>query len=347
MTVLSAEPTNDFLAVCKPCQRPVRWTDDQRHARFKTATTTCAECGNEVKGERIYGTVTASICDASCMYASGPWCGCSCGGKQHGIKYTPTQEGEALASSVTRYRRQAAKRKAQGEQRRRANAEAKAAKHAAWCEANAELVAWLDDNRTRPFCGDMTRLLGQGKYMTERQEAYARELMEKDRAMRASAADWRAERPELVAWLADNAEGNEFYGKMHDLVADDWILTEKQEAAVRRGMDREVKNATVPALNPGRQMVTGTVVAIEEEWQDHGYYGGAEVEKMVIRTEQGQEVRITVPSSAYEVLELDYDTTTEEALTGKCITVKATVKASRNEPWKGWGSRPSNLAWAK
>lgn len=52
-------------------------------------STVVHDCGRLVTLERVQGTVSESRpCDARCMGAVGPVCSCSCGGRNHGGRWS-------------------------------------------------------------------------------------------------------------------------------------------------------------------------------------------------------------------------------------------------------------------
>jgi len=65
----------------------IAWTLDGRtHAGTHPPTDRCPSCRLPTTGQPIRGQYHAARqCDARCMYAKGPDCVCSCGGKNHGI----------------------------------------------------------------------------------------------------------------------------------------------------------------------------------------------------------------------------------------------------------------------
>lgn len=342
MAVITATPTTDFLGTCTPCRRPVRVTDEHRHQRFKTVTVACAECARPVRAQRIYATVSDHTCDASCLFATRSRCMCSCRGKNHGIRFAPTSTGRALASALGLYRERHAHTEAQRQRRAETKRAAAARAAQAWREANTALVAWLAANHSRPFCADMTRLIERGEQMTASQERYARDLMDRDQNQRADARQWRVDNPDVVAFLRSQV-GNDFFTKMSELVEHDHQLSERQEAAVRRGMADARKAESISALAPVRATVAGDVIALSQERQEYGYSMEQTVDKMTIRTDTGQEVTVTVPQAAYTALGVTAAQPLERLLPGRRVSVACTIRPSRNRPWSGWGSRPAKF----
>lgn len=47
----------------------------------------CRECGGRMKGRVIKGQRTEAECDMACQNAKGDTCACSCGRKNHGMRY--------------------------------------------------------------------------------------------------------------------------------------------------------------------------------------------------------------------------------------------------------------------
>lgn len=65
----------------------ITWTDDQgrtTHGPHPPAVA-CPSCRRPTSGQTVRGRFSAlHRCDARCIYAKGPECECSCGGKNHG-----------------------------------------------------------------------------------------------------------------------------------------------------------------------------------------------------------------------------------------------------------------------
>lgn len=73
------------LAYCPRCKDRVRFDN----VDINTIVCTCTFAAwkfstNAVRLDSIRGRVTNHKCDAKCLYAKGPSCDCSCGGKNHG-----------------------------------------------------------------------------------------------------------------------------------------------------------------------------------------------------------------------------------------------------------------------
>lgn len=129
MTTTTTVRTNRFSGNCDNCIYPVVLENDQTSA--DTWRRGCPSCGTLLTLERLYGSYSDHNCDSRCQYAIGNLCECSCGGANHRAGWiAPTFNGEVPASLVDRFRKAAARRAAQGQARREANAARKAAKKA-------------------------------------------------------------------------------------------------------------------------------------------------------------------------------------------------------------------------
>lgn len=356
MKVISYEATTDFLGTCKPCNRPMRWTNPDRPEKFKTDTATCAQCGAKFKGQRVYATQSQRACDISCQYAKSDRCACSCRGKNHGNKFNPIFAGEALAANLGLYRKRYA---ARSEAAKKAAATRAAAKAAKLAEAAKAVTAFQDEHRAL-----MTWMATEGTGWLVRQtlrdmdkylevptadrlaELYAAKTADENRTN--AAAQWAADNAELVTWLAEQT--GDFLSDMHYNVVNGHTLTPKQEAAVQRIYAEHLATKDTPALEAGRQVVTGTVQEITVEEQGSFYGSPVYAHKMQVRTALGQLVKVTVTDTMKDAIkELDADLRhdageLERVLVGQQVQVKATVKVSNYKQWTGWGSRPSGFA---
>jgi hypothetical protein len=350
--VRSYSPTSDFIARCKRCERPVRWTDETIDEQRKTATVECAECGDTIKGQRVYGYVANRGCDYSCLAATGPWCSCSCGGANHGINFIPTVSGEALAEHLGLHRERTAKRveaAKKGAATRAANKAKKLAEAGkllnAWQAEHADLMQWMTTKGTGWVVTQTLRAMD--KHLTIPSDEIVAELHQEkaaDEQRVHTVTAWVEANDDLVTWLG--RQDGDFFRDMHSrLTVDRFLLTTRQEEVVRRIWGEHLAVKDVPALTEGRQVVAGTVEEIEVGEQSRGPYSRpAPVQQMQIRTPEGQLVKITVSTPMYDVVEANWDTL-EEKLVGKQVEVKATIKASR-QGWRGWGSRPAGFALA-
>ena len=349
MKVIAYQPTADFLGTCKPCNLPVRWSNPDRPEKFKTDTTTCAGCGAKLKGQRIYATQSQRACDISCQFAKSDKCACSCRGKNHGIKFNPIIAGETLAANLGLYRQRYAKR---SEAAKKAAATRAAAKQAALAQAakavtafqaeHRALVAWMATEGTGWLVKQTLR--DMDKHLTVPSPERLAELYEakaRDERHDADHAAWMTANADMVAWMADQT--GDFLSSMSEAVQEGHLLTERQEAAVRRIYAEHLATKDIPALTEGRQVLTGTVEGIEEEWQGGPYGNGHTVQKVQLRTAQGQLVSVTVTGAAYDALHTNWDNLGADLL-DKQVQVKATVKVSYRKPWTGWGSRPHGFA---
>jgi hypothetical protein len=347
--IISYQPTTDFLGTCKPCNRPLRWSNPDRPEKFKTDTATCAGCGAKLKGQRVYATQSQRACDISCQFAKSDKCACSCRGKNHGNMFNPIVAGETLAANLGLYRQRYAKR---SEAAKKAAATRAAAKQAALAQAakavtafqaeHRALVVWMATEGTGWLVNQTLR--DMDKHLAVPSAERLAELYEAKAAADrhdADHAEWMAANAAMVAWMGE--QDGDFLRSMSEAVQEGHLLTERQEAAVRRIYEEHLATKDIPALAAGRQQLTGTVEAIEEEWQGGPYGNGHNVQKMQLRTPQGQLVQVSVTGPMYDVLGSNWEHL-EADLVGKQVTVKATVKASYRKPWCGWGSRPHGFA---
>lgn len=69
---------------CKRCDFTAA-REHEGHGPVPRPWRACPHCGGPVTGGLVDGAYSDGIrCDASCQYARGPSCDCSCGGANHG-----------------------------------------------------------------------------------------------------------------------------------------------------------------------------------------------------------------------------------------------------------------------
>lgn len=211
--VIDRTPTNRFLGICTPCNRPVAV---EVEAEGREVTENCTECAQPVTLERLVAVTTTEACNGDCMGAVGPSCSCGCGGKNHGKSFVAHKTHYEVEKAVEKYRKASIKRAAAAKKA----AETRAAKKAAakqeridgWFAslegAEAATITWLLEDpavEENGFLCDMRSYVrrfknGNSKYdspLTERQLAavvkcHAREIefaaRQAERAAEAAAA---------------------------------------------------------------------------------------------------------------------------------------------------------------
>jgi hypothetical protein len=149
--IKTALPTRIYLGVCKEHDRPVRFEveDDAAVARRQIP---CPEGGHLIQGELLQAVTTKLVCDGQCMSAFRNFCGCGCGGANHGKTWgTLLGQSEQLDSALDKWRTARRKVEAKREQRRQ-SAERKAkATFEDWAEEHQDVIRALDawyENRT-------------------------------------------------------------------------------------------------------------------------------------------------------------------------------------------------------
>lgn len=159
----------------------------------------------------------------------------------------------------------------------------------------------------------------------------------KTEARRTEYAAWCEANADLVAYLADRAGDSGFHGDLHERITSGRILTERQEAAVRQGMEREALAATAEPVPTGRVTITGRVTEVTDRVERHGYRE-VWVPKMTVVTDQGWHIKMTVPRAAWDhCLGPDNDSPCQDK-----ISLTVTIKPSK-EPMLGFGSRPTKF----
>lgn len=189
MPILGSEPTGYFLARCAPCVRPVRGDSAALH---------CPECGQRLKGDRLFAVTRDASCDGRCMSAVRSSCSCSCGGANHGAGWSvggpPTWTTEETEAALNIYRARVAQEETKRRQLAKAKTDAARREFEQWSAGREDIVTYLtgaDPEEANEFVLDMARQARQLKPLTERQESGVRKCMEYDRR-RAEAAEQRA-----------------------------------------------------------------------------------------------------------------------------------------------------------
>ena len=174
--------------------------------------------------------------------------------------------------------------------------------------------------------GHYTKTVGQLVAAAKRRDATA--------ANKASKA--AAERAELDAWKADNADllaradavgcvwyQNWRYAPHHDQV-------ENLTTAVA---EREARKATAQPVPTGKTTVTGTVVSWKTTANKFSY-NGADILKIVVEDERGFRVFGTCPAKIVEAVNGNMD-----VLKGATVTFTATLEPSRDDELFGFFKR--------
>jgi hypothetical protein len=165
-----------------------------------------------------------------------------------------------------------------------------------------------------------------------KKQAAADELAE---AKAAESIAWQIDNSHLVAWLQANAEKSEFAASLQQWVIDNGKLTERQGLAVEKAIQRDLAKAaehvdSKPAPVGAGIVVEGVVVAVKEVADPYSYNGG-NTYKMIVKSDDGWKVYLSVPSGLglYE-------------LTGSRLRFTANLEASKSKPdaFFVFGKRP-------
>lgn len=121
-------------------------------------------------------------------------------------------------------------------------------------------------------------------------------------------------------------------------------ISERQIAAVIKVLDRDAQRAeqrkqwateAADAADAPTGKVTVTGEIISTKWQESGFHS---VHKMIVKTEEGWKLWVTVPSSVYDPSDSSLP------ITGKRVTLTANVTPSDRDPKFAFGKRPTNAA---
>ena len=118
-------------------------------------------------------------------------------------------------------------------------------------------------------------------------------------------------------------------------------ITERQLAAVLKTIERDAERAEREAVwateaelaadaPTGKVTVTGEIISTK--WQESMY---GSTHKMILKTETGWKLYVTVPSSVYD------SSDSSLPITGKHVTLTATVTPSDDDPKFAFGKRPT------
>jgi hypothetical protein len=121
-------------------------------------------------------------------------------------------------------------------------------------------------------------------------------------------------------------------------------ITKRQIEAVIKVLDRDAQRAeqrkqwqaeAADAADAPTGKVTVTGEIISTKWQESGFHS---VHKMIVKTEEGWKLWVTVPSSVYDPSDSSLP------ITGKRVTLTANVTPSDRDPKFAFGKRPTNAA---
>lgn len=189
-----ATATDRFMGKCGACGAPAsRIIAD---AAGDKATGACPACSARLTLKRLYAVKTLSTCHAKCMSAAGPACSCSCGGENHGGRWsfiTSYTTGEAMDAAAEHAAKAEAKRAAAAE---RKAGRARAAFQAWTAAGNADVVEYLagvDRHECSQFLFDMATTARELKPLSPRQADAVRRCAAWDAERKAKAEARAAE----------------------------------------------------------------------------------------------------------------------------------------------------------
>lgn len=167
--------------------------------------------------------------------------------------------------------------------------------------------------------------------------AAGREALKRAEALQAWIDEDPTRQTDVIDWMLAHPEDG-FYQDLLAKMRKYGPLSERQEAAVRKGPEREAKrlaalaaDAAAGPVPEGRLVLEGEVLSTK--WQDSDYGGSL---KMVVRLDNGSRVWGSVPSSM-QAMEQPLDR-------GDRVQFTATVEASRDDASFGYYKRPSKAS---
>jgi hypothetical protein len=164
--VKTAESTSIYLGVCTEHERPVRFeATDPGPAKRQIP---CPEGGHLIDGELLQAVTTKLDCDGQCMFAFRNFCGCGCGGANHGKHWgTLLGQSEQLDSALDKWRTARRTVEAKRQQRQQAAERKAKATFDDWAEENRDLVGSLiahqEHEDANPFLCDLALQVSTGR----------------------------------------------------------------------------------------------------------------------------------------------------------------------------------------
>lgn len=277
---------------------------------------TCGHCGARVRLAMVYGERSDVPCDGRCMGATGPFCSCSCGGRNHGrwfvnIQLVPVFQREQATAAQARRRAGHDKRTAAKAQKAADAAAAHAAEFAAQMSAHPELSALLGED----YCG-----AGFGFVTDMRERLNAREILS----------------PRQIDAIVNMVRRDQRRAAEQ---------TERQTERDRRAAAAIAAGVRVPA---GRITFTGVIINAKLVDLNAPTYHERSAYKILVESADGWRVYGTAPSNVTSAIwhEVHTDRSKRDAkitdlLRGRTVTLTATVKPSATDQLFGFYSRPA------
>lgn len=181
----------------------------------------------------------------------------------------------------------------------------------------------------------------------------------KEAAIKANASitrnrKWLAEdasREDVAKFVRVYSQTSDFMNSMFEALVHWGRLTEGQEAAVRKIMEKEkareaaraADHAAAAECPEGRVRVIGTILSVKQMDSGWGAYSIEKVWKMLVRDESGYKVWGTIPTSLQEQTELyiTRQTYDPQSLKGKRVTFVAAIQPSDDDTKFGFYKRPT------
>lgn len=262
----------------------------------------CPHCGARVRLHLVYGEHSDIPCDSRCMGAVGPSCSCGCGGANHGRWFIRIEMVPVFERDQARAAQ--AKRTTGHAARRDAK---RAAERAA---ADTRRAAMLAEHP------ELSAIMGDGYADTDNR--FAADIRD------ALTAGRELSPRQLTAAV--------------DMVRRDQARAARRATRDQADADARARGVQVPT---GRVTVSGVITSVKESTDCYGYRERT-THKIVIQTAGGWRAYGTLPRSVYpgaytgETIGRWLD-----SLTGRVITLRATVKPSDNDQLFGYFNRPT------
>ena len=216
------------------------------------------------------------------------------------------------------------------------------ARQCAHCGQRLQYGALLTNDREKSLI-----VIGEQCLWNRFQDVTAEQFHQLREDTKAKAAATRSlERKNTV--LKDNPELAKAYDSTNSFVQDvmrrfdrKGEITERQLDAVLKVLKRDAERAERQAqwdkeaesaadAPTGKVTITGEIISTK--WQDSAY---GSTHKMIVKSDDGWKLWVTVPSSVYDPSDQSLP------ITGKRVTLTATVTPSNDDPKFAFGKRPS------
>jgi hypothetical protein len=204
-------------------------------------------------------------------------------------------------------------------------------------EPDLTLITVGEDCLNNRFNGNLTKQ----KFQQLRKNAA---LNAKRRNLKQQVQDVLDAHPLLERWEEVSGYSYGFVSDVMRRLENNGELSDKQIAAVEKAIEKsiewdkkrqqwEAEAVDADDAPTGKVTVTGEIISTK--WQESGF---RTVHKMIVKTDKGWKLWVTVPSSVYDPSDSSLP------ITGKRVTLTANVTPSDRDPKFAFGKRPTNAS---